>query len=317
MNHGAYGRLVDPQAEGDGAHEHARLVVHPAFLVAAAQGILHLAVIGDRGDAALGEGVDGAFHLLYGGRVDDGALSGIGAQPRQEQRQMRVAVALAHYIAQISAVEAGDVLMGVAQLQLFEDIVPHAAGGAGGEGGDGLVREVLAERTELAVFGAELVAPFGDAVGFVDGEEGQRNPPQPTDGIGAGQAFRRKVEQAESALLGRAHDGALILGGLGAIEERRRDTHIAKLRHLILHERDEGRDDHHGPAERQRGQLVTQGLAAAGGHDDGDVPAGQQAFDDALLQGAEGIVAPVALQGGVKIGDRRGGFQVGIIAVPA
>jgi len=43
--------------------------------------------------------------------------------------------------------------------------------GAGGEGGDGESGEILAERIELAIFGAELMAPFGDAVSFVNGKK--------------------------------------------------------------------------------------------------------------------------------------------------
>ena len=50
------------------------------------------------------------------------------------------------------------------------DIVPDAFGGGGGEGHDGDVGEQFAELEELAVFGSEVVAPLGDAVGFVDGE---------------------------------------------------------------------------------------------------------------------------------------------------
>ena len=88
---------------------------------------------------------------------------------------MRLLVALVHDVAQVGAVEAGDVLVRVAKLELLQDVVAHAARGAGGEGGDGLVGKMLAQRTELAVFRAELVAPFGDAVRFVDGEKGQRD----------------------------------------------------------------------------------------------------------------------------------------------
>jgi hypothetical protein len=204
---------------------------------------------------------------------------------------------------------------GSRSFQLFEDVVPHALCGAGREGGDGLVGKVLPQRAELAVFGPEFVTPFGNAVGFVDGEEGQRNPPQPPDGVGARQTFRRKVEQAEGSLLGRAHDGALFFGRLGAIKKRGRDAHIAELRHLVLHQRDERRDHHHGTGQRQRGQLVAQGLAAAGRHNHGYVAAVQQAFDDALLHGAEGIVPPVALQRRVEAGSGCAGLQVGIIAV--
>jgi hypothetical protein len=103
-------------------------------------------------------------------------------------------------VAQVGAVEAGDVFVRVAELKLLQNIVPHALGGAGGEGGDRLVGKVLAQRAQLAVLGAEFVAPFGDAVGFVDGEERQRHAAQPRDGIVARQALRRKIQQAVSAL---------------------------------------------------------------------------------------------------------------------
>ena len=89
--------------------------------------------------------------------------------------------------------EAGDVFVRIAKLELLEDIVAHAPGGAGGEGGDGLIGKVLPQRAELAVLGAKLVAPFGDAVGFVDGEKSQRNALKPAERIGPRQTFRRKV----------------------------------------------------------------------------------------------------------------------------
>jgi len=79
--------------------------------------------------------------------------------------------------------------------------VAHAPGSAGGEGGDGRIGKVLPQRAELAVLGAKLVAPFGDAVGFVDGEKGQRNALQPADGVGPRQPFRGEIQEPEGPLL--------------------------------------------------------------------------------------------------------------------
>src|ERR1700687_4933666 len=47
VNHRAHGGLVDPQAEGQRAHQHAHLVTHPFFLIFAARLRLHLAVVAD------------------------------------------------------------------------------------------------------------------------------------------------------------------------------------------------------------------------------------------------------------------------------
>ena len=59
----------------------------------------------------------------------------------------------------------------IAQTELLDDVMADALGGAGGKGGDRAVGEKFAEAAELAIFGAEVVAPLGDAMGFVNGEE--------------------------------------------------------------------------------------------------------------------------------------------------
>jgi len=91
--------------------------------------------------------------------------------------------------------EADDVLIGLAQLELLQNIVPHVARGAGGEGGDRGLREMLAQGAQVAVFGPELMAPFGDAVSFVDGEKSDGDVLQPADGVRPGEALGREVEQ--------------------------------------------------------------------------------------------------------------------------
>ena len=95
-------------------------------------------------------------------------------------------------VIQIRAMEAGDVFVGLAELELFDDVVADVLGGAGGEGGDGAIGEMGAQIIELAVFGAEFVAPFGDAVGFVDYEIGDGNVAQPFDGGSSARCVRAR-----------------------------------------------------------------------------------------------------------------------------
>ena len=51
------------------------------------------------------------------------------------------------------------------------DVRPDARGGGGGQRQADRLREALAHLDQLAVFGAEVVAPLGDAVGLVDGQQ--------------------------------------------------------------------------------------------------------------------------------------------------
>ena len=73
----------------------------------------------------------------------------------------------------------------------------------------------------------------------------------------------------------------------------------------------QGRDDDGGAAiVEDGGELIAEGFAAAGGHDDADVAGARiERADDFFLAGAKGVIAPVALEG-VEVA--RGGRELGI-----
>jgi len=60
----------------------------------------------------------------------------------------------------------------------------------------------------------------------------------------------------------------VLLAGEARGQERRGDPAHRERPHLIFHERDEGREDERGAGERDRGELVTERFAAAGGRDE-------------------------------------------------
>ena len=123
------------------------------------------------------------------GRVDDYASGGVGSQGAHEQSGLRARVALFDHVTQIGAMKAGDVLIGIAQAELLDDVVADVARGAGGEGGDGAIGEMLSEAGELAIFGTEFVAPLGNAMRFVNCEERNGHLTEPFDCVLAGQAL--------------------------------------------------------------------------------------------------------------------------------
>ena len=103
------------------------------------------------------------------------------------------------------------------------------------------------------------MAPFADAVGLVDGDEGDR---EVLDGRQEG-----RVRQA-----------------------------FKELPHLVAHERDQGRDHDGGAAERDGGDLVDQRFARSGGHDGQHVAFPHDGLDGSFLLRAEPVVPEAALQ---------------------
>ena len=84
-------------------------------------------------------------------------------------------IALPHDVAQVRTMKAGDVLVRIAKLELLDDVVAYALGGAGGKGGDGNLGKIFAQQAQLAVLGTEFVSPLGDAVRLIDREQRQRH----------------------------------------------------------------------------------------------------------------------------------------------
>ena len=75
----------------------------------------------------------------------------------------------------VGAVERGDYLQGVLQAKGPGDVLADPRGRCRRQRDHGrALVEPLDERADLAVVAAEVVAPFADAVGLVDGDEGDR-----------------------------------------------------------------------------------------------------------------------------------------------
>jgi len=314
-DHGADVWFVNAEAESDGADEHASFFAHPLFLIFAASGGVHLAVIADGGDAVFFEQIDDFTDTGYRWGIDDDVAVFHFFHGFHNAFVLHGSFALADEVAEVFAAEAGDGFEGVAEVELVDDVVADLAGGAGGEGRDGMIGEKSAELAELAVFGAEVVAPLGDAMGFVDGEEGERDLLEPLGGAVHEGALGGDVHEAVFASDGFLFEFAAVGFDDGAVEEDGGDAHLAELRDLVLHEGDQRRDDYGGAVLlKHGGKLVAERFAATGGHDDADVAARGEGADDFFLAGTEGVVAPVALEGVEEagIGDGWAGEGCGV-----
>ncbi len=127
---------------------------------------------------------------------------------------------------------------------------------------------------QLAVFRAELVAPLRDAMRLVDREQRELQARQPLHRAVAQQPFGRDVEQVELLLDQVARDAARFGGIELGMQRAGRHAELAQRRDLVVHQRDQRRDDHRGAGPAQRGHLVADALAAAGRHQHQRVAAG-------------------------------------------
>ena len=229
-----------------------------------------------------------------------------------QQLVQRLAL-LDHRVADVGPVEAGDVHGGVGEPETEAHVVARLGVGGGRAGHDGDAGEQAAQPAELDVLGAEVVAPLADAVRLVDGEQGDAGrgapgvaqPAQPLEEPLGHERLGRHVQQVELAGVQGAQHAARLAGLERRVVGGGADAGRQQRVHLVLHQRDERRDDDAGAGADHGGQLVAERLAAAGGHEHERVTAGDQVVDDLLLVRAVlGEAEDLAQQG--ASGARRG-----------
>ena len=97
------------------------------------------------------------------------------------------------------------------QAQLLDDVVLHQRRGGGGQGDDRRGTEAWQIAAQHAIVGAEVVAPLGDAMGFVDGHQRRFSLGQHFGEARDAQALRRDEEELQFA--GEIIDAGLPGGG--------------------------------------------------------------------------------------------------------
>ena len=108
-------------------------------------------------------------------------------------------------------------------------------------------------------------------------------PRQPIERAVAQQPLRRDVEQVQLLLDQVARDRLRASAGIElGVQRAGGDTDLAQRRDLVVHQRDQRRDDHRGAGAAQRGHLVADALAAAGRHQHQRVATGQHVLDRRL-----------------------------------
>ena len=307
MDHVADVRLVDPHAEGDGGDDDrvGRLqepVLHPGPLV-----VLHAGVVGAGRHPGAQQGRGHVLGGLLQRDVDDGGPGAPGGEPLEEQGVAVGGEDGGEVERQVRAVEAGaDGAVG-RDVEAAADVGEHLRRGGGGQGQGALGAAELGEVGQLQVVGAEVVAPFGDAVRLVHREQRHRNPRDRLAEALVVEALGSDVEEAQRALAQVVHDGAHLVAGERRVEAAGGHSAPGELVDLVLHQGDQRRDDEGDAGQQQGRELVAERLAAAGGEDGRGGSPGEEVADHRLLAGAEVAVAEGLREGcyGPCLGESR------------
>ena len=245
-----------------------------------------------RPDAPALEQTGRLVHLLGGAAIDDARVVPLFEHQIQQDPRLLAGQGAAGAEVEIRAVEAGDDLIGVVEIQMAADVVPDMGGGRGREGPDDrALGQGLHELFDAEVAGAEVLPPLADAVGLV--HRHHTDLPLLCKPLEARhlQPLRGHIDDLIPALPRTAEHQGLLVVGQAVVQERRRHAGLYQRPHLIFHQADQRRHHDGDARQQQRRHLIADGLARTGGHHGQNVLPGQQPGDDLLLSGAEAVIA--------------------------
>ena len=163
--------LVDAHAEGDRGGDHHLLGMDERGLVARAHLRLEAGVIRQRRPPVARELLGDLLGLVAARRIDDRRA---GLRRQQLAQLLAGLLAVADMIADVRPVEAGDDQAVFGDSELGEDVGAGARVGGRGQRQPRHVGMIVEQRPQLAIVGPEVVAPFADAMRFVDRDQRQR-----------------------------------------------------------------------------------------------------------------------------------------------
>jgi hypothetical protein len=202
----------------------------------------------------------------------------------------------------VRTVEARDELLRRAEIEPRDDLFVRLLGRRRGERDARNGWPALVQKVQLKVVGTEVVTPLRNTVSFVDREQRDVRPVEEREGRLHLEALGREIQKVEFAGEERGFDAHPLVAVLGRVEERRAHTDRRKGVDLVLHQRDERRDDDAGSRSDESGDLVAQRLTAAGRHENESVAAAHDLLDDVGLAVAERVIPEDSMQDLERVG---------------
>ena len=128
-------------------------------------------------------------------------------------------------------------------------------------------------------------------MGLVNGEEGNGQFGQAFKAVARQQPLRREIDQVQLPRPQGSPGGLGLLWPLGRMQGGGAHPRLAQGRHLVVHQGDQGRDHYAGAGAAEGRNLITEGFAAASGHQHQGRAAGHYMVDDLRLGAPKGAIA--------------------------
>ena len=226
--------FVDAHAERHGGDHDQAFLVEEALLVMGARVVGQAGVVRQRREALLAEEHRHFVDFLARQAIDD---AGIAAPLGEERQQLLARLLLGHdAVKNVRPVETRQEALGILQMQAIDDFFAGTLVGGGGQGDARNVGEQLRQLAQLQVFAAEVVAPLGHAVRFVDGEQGNFKALQEGQHARLHQTLGRQVEHLHFAALDPRRQVALLLGAQRGVQRSGGDAQLFEGGDLIVHQ---------------------------------------------------------------------------------
>ncbi|MNO92050.1 hypothetical protein D3C76_836120 [compost metagenome] len=295
--------LVDAHAKGHGGDHDQAFLVEEAFLVVSTHIVGQAGVIRQRREALLAEEGRHFLDFLARQAIDD---TGIAATLGEERQQLLAWLFLGHdAIKNVRPIEARQEALGILQVQASDDLFTGTLVGGGGQGNARYVGEQFRQLAQLQVFRAEVMAPLGHAVGFVDGEQRDVQPLQEAQHARLHQTLGREVEHFHFTAADPCRQVTLLLGTERGVQCRGGHTQFFQGRDLIVHQRDQRRNHDRQAVAQQRRHLEAQGFTTTGRHQDQGIAATGHALNDCTLAATETVVAEDVLEDALSLFEHK------------
>jgi len=206
---------------------------------------------------------------------------------------------MADMIADVGPVETGDDQPVLGNAELGQNVGARPPVRGRGQRQSRHLRMIVEEAFELAVVGTEVVPPFADAMRLVDRDQRQLHLDGQAPEAIEGRPFRCDIEEIQLAVP-EALDRPLAVP-IGGRQRGRVDAERFGRADLVVHQRDQRRDDQRRAVASERRQLIAERLARAGRHHGKRVLTGNNSANDILLHPAECMETENGLENRLRV----------------
>ena len=290
-------RLIDAHAKCDGRHDDVHVLHQELILDAAALVGVHPCMVPQGLDPVDTQYFGDFFHLFAAQAINNAALANIGLGMAHNLLQ-RV-LFRTDFVKQVFTVKRRLEESGVLHAEVLLDVRLNFRRRCRGKGDDGYLGNLIDDGPDAPVFRAEVVPPFGNAVGFIHRNKADAHAAQEIDVVLLGEALRGDVQQLGQTGTDVLTNLSRFSFGQTGIQEVRNGVPLVVAAdgvHLVFHECNERRDDDGRSFHHQRRQLIAHGLAASCGHDDKGIISIQDALHHLLLLSFEFVESKKMLE---------------------